>query len=162
MGFHYAGLLVDAWLSVQDRLRTAWRVLPGDLLALLVMRACGVPATSGRQVEAADGTQAILVADPRTALYLDHQRIAISAQTLGRYVLSREPLQRELVEHELEHVRQWERLGPAFLPLYLVSSGIAVLVGGDPYWANAFEERARQRAAEAIADGAAADFRVNA
>ncbi len=149
MVFHYLGLLVDAWLIVRRQVRTAWRVLPGDLLGLLVMRACGVPSDAGTPFEAADGTRAILVADARNALYLDHQRIPISAQTLGRYVLSREPLPPQLVEHELEHVRQWQRLGPTFLPAYLASSGLAMLSGGDPYWGNAFEERARERAERA-------------
>ena len=63
----------------------------------------------------------------------------IRAQTLGRYVFAREPLSPQVVEHELEHVRQWERLGPFFLPAYLASSVSAILRRRHPYWANRFE-----------------------
>lgn len=52
--------------------------------------------------------------------------------------------------HERVHVRQYERWGPLFFPLYVGSSLAALLRGRHPYWHNAFERQAywaeRQRA----------------
>jgi hypothetical protein len=102
-------------------------------MALLVMRACGIPRASvAREVSLAGGS-AVLIEHPAAALYLDHQWIPVHAQTLGRYVFARERLSDRIVAHEIEHVRQWQRLGPLFLPAYVASSGLALLRGRDPY-----------------------------
>ena len=45
-------------------------------------------------------------------------------------------------EHERIHVRQYERWGPFFIPLYLTASGIAAWKGLDPYRDNPFEREA--------------------
>jgi len=42
-------------------------------------------------------------------------------------------------EHELIHVRQYERWGPLFIPAYLLCSAVIWLRGGDPYRDNPFE-----------------------
>jgi hypothetical protein len=145
MLFRHVARLIDAWRAVSRLLRTAWRALPGDLLGLLVIRACGISGGS-RQIRVGD-TTADLVEHPNVARYLDHGAMPIRAQTLGRYVFAREPLPPEFVEHELEHVRQWERLGPLFLPAYLASSVSALVRRRHPYWANRFEAAARRREA---------------
>ena len=44
--------------------------------------------------------------------------------------------------HEQVHVRQYERWGPLFVPLYLASSGWQWLRGGCPYRDNHFEREA--------------------
>lgn len=44
--------------------------------------------------------------------------------------------------HERVHVRQYERWGLLFFPLYLGSSAIALLRGHHPYWHNRFERQA--------------------
>jgi len=111
-------------------------------MALLVMRGCGIPRP-GREVRRA-GTLAILVEDPRIARYLDRQLMPVYAQTLGRHVFAREPLPDRTIAHEMEHVRQWQRLGPLFLPAYFASSGMALLRGRHPYSSNRFEEAARR------------------
>src|SRR5450759_218541 len=141
--FHHLGRLIDAWLAVCRFARGAWRVFPGDLMALLVMRACAIPAPT-REVRASD-VSAILVEHPNAARYLDHSLMPIQAQTLGRYVFARERLSPGIVEHELEHVRQWRRLGPLFLPAYVVSSAWALMRDRNPYRANRFEIAARRR-----------------
>ena len=141
--FHWAARTIDAWLGLVRGVRTVWRALPGDLMALLVMRGCGIPRV-GRGVRLG-GTSAILVEPPAAARYLDHQWIPVHAQTLGRYVLAREPLSDRTIAHEMEHVRQWERLGPLFLPAYIASSGVALLRGRHPYGANRYEVAARRR-----------------
>ena len=43
-----------------------------------------------------------------------------AAVTYGHVVLSNRPLQGSLLVHELHHVRQYERLGPLYIPLYLL------------------------------------------
>ena len=45
-------------------------------------------------------------------------------------------------EHEHIHVRQYERWGPLFIPLYLTLSLIVWWQGGDPYRDNRFEREA--------------------
>jgi len=44
--------------------------------------------------------------------------------------------------HELVHVRQYERWGVLFFPLYVLSSLVQLLCGRDPYRDNAFEREA--------------------
>jgi hypothetical protein len=141
--FGGAARVIDAWLGLKGRLRTAWRALPGDLLGLLVMRGCGISGP-GRVVRH-DGVSAVVVEDPRVAWYLDRGLMPIYAQTLGRYVFAREPLPDATVAHEMEHVRQWQRLGPIFLPAYFASSAAALLRRKHPYDNNRFEIAARLR-----------------
>ncbi len=93
--------LIDLWLLARrwgarlDPLRAparnAWRALPGDLVGLAIMRLCG-GLTPTREIPRVDGPPALLVEDPRTALYLDHVPLSPYAQTLGRYILAREKL----------------------------------------------------------------------
>jgi hypothetical protein len=140
--FYWAARVIDVCLCLARALRGAWRACPGDLMALLVMRACDIREPS-RRVRAG-GVSAVLVEHSRAAHYLDHQWIPVHAQTLGRYVFARAELSPEIVDHELEHVRQWQRLGPLFLPAYVASSGWALLRRRDPYRANRFEVAARR------------------
>ena len=44
--------------------------------------------------------------------------------------------------HEHVHVRQYERWGALFFPLYLGSSLVQLLRRRDPYWHNCFEREA--------------------
>jgi hypothetical protein len=60
-----------------------------------------------------------------------------TAITFGHVVLSNRALSGRLLAHELHHVRQYERLGPLYIPLYLV---IYVFTG---YRRHPFEEAAR-------------------
>jgi hypothetical protein len=66
-----------------------------------------------------------------------------SALTLGHAVLARTvgDLDRART-HELVHVAQYERWGPAMVPAYLACSGWLWLRGRDPYWENPFEREA--------------------
>lgn len=50
--------------------------------------------------------------------------------------------------HERVHVRQYERWGPLFIPLYLAASAVAALKGLDPYRDNPFEREAFREADE--------------
>jgi hypothetical protein len=60
-----------------------------------------------------------------------------AAVTYGHVVLSNVHLEGRLLTHELHHVWQYERLGPMYIPLYLL---IWVFTG---YRRHPFEEAAR-------------------
>jgi hypothetical protein len=69
----------------------------------------------------------------------------IAAITLGHVVLG--DCEQSLLatrEHEREHVRQFERWGILFFPVYALAGVRAWLKGGDPYRDNAFEVAARK------------------
>lgn len=149
--------LIDLWLAVRrtaaplqplrDPARNIWRALPGDLQARAIMRLCGGLKPT-REVPRADGPPALLVEDPRAGRYLDNVPLKPYAQTLGRYVLARERMPDGIIRHELEHVEQWTRLGPFFLPVYGAASLIASLAGKNHYADNIFEIAARSRERE--------------
>jgi hypothetical protein len=66
------------------------------------------------------------------------------AITFGHVVLARDAVSLEGTRrHERVHVRQYERWGPLFIPLYLAASAWARVNGRDPYWDNPFEREAR-------------------
>ena len=66
-----------------------------------------------------------------------------SAITYGHVVLSNRPVAGSLLVHELHHVRQYERLGPLYIPLYLL---IWLFTG---YRGHPIEEAARLAEVEA-------------
>jgi hypothetical protein len=156
--FAWAAVVIDAWLAAWRALgprelpRTAaraWQSLPGDAIGWIVMRGCGIDAPT-REVEAA-GRIVAVVEDPRIGRWFRLSLMPIAAQTLGRYVISRGPIYEEMFEHELEHVRQWKRFGPLYLPLYFGSSAVTFVRGGRPYADNSFEAAARRRAEREMA-----------
>ncbi len=67
------------------------------------------------------------------------------AITFGHVVLSVDELDEDTMQHELVHVRQYERWGPVFVPAYLAASALARARGGHHYLDNAFERQARAR-----------------
>lgn len=66
------------------------------------------------------------------------------AITLGHVVLSVDDVDDALLAHELVHVRQYERWGLAYGPMYVAASLGALLRGGHAYRDNAFEAEARR------------------
>jgi hypothetical protein len=66
------------------------------------------------------------------------------AITFGHVVLSVDELDEITMRHELEHVRQYERWGPIYLPAYLAASVRALLRGEHHYRDNTFEIAARR------------------
>jgi hypothetical protein len=74
------------------------------------------------------------------------RRIPFDAITFGHVVLGRSiGALDELREHELEHVKQFERWGVLMLVAYPLSSLAQALRGRDPYRSNYFETQARAR-----------------
>ncbi len=68
------------------------------------------------------------------------------AITIGPHVFAWRPLTEAELEHELEHVRQWERHGIAFPLVYFADSLRARRAGKRWYADNRFEEEARTAA----------------
>lgn len=69
-----------------------------------------------------------------------------SAMTLGHVVLGRNEMLLDLTrDHERIHVRQCERWGPLFIPVYFFASLLIFLRGGDAYRDNPFEREAFSR-----------------
>ena len=75
--------------------------------------------------------------------------LRLIAITFGHVVLgvTHGALERERA-HEHAHVRQYERWGVLFFPLYAASSCYELLRGRDPYRGNLFERQARAEALE--------------
>jgi hypothetical protein len=65
------------------------------------------------------------------------------AITLGHVILCVDEADEGLLDHELVHVRQYEKWGPFFIPAYLIGSAQAKLGGRRAYADNPFEIAAR-------------------
>jgi hypothetical protein len=77
-----------------------------------------------------------------------------AAMTLGHVVLGRNKYTLDRSRrHERVHVRQFERWGPLFIPLYLGASFVAWLRGRDPYLDNPFEREAFEKDGEGEREG---------
>ena len=69
--------------------------------------------------------------------------LRFSAITLGHVVIATDHDVLAICRlHERVHVRQYERWGILFFPLYLGSSLLQLARGRDPYWYNHFEREA--------------------
>lgn len=72
-----------------------------------------------------------------------------AAMTLGHTILGCDETCLNISrDHEHIHVKQYERWGPFFIPLYLLASLLARLRGGDPYRDNPFEREAYDSTAD--------------
>ncbi|RIK69979.1 MAG: hypothetical protein DCC67_21000 [Planctomycetota bacterium] len=65
------------------------------------------------------------------------------AMTWGHVILGQSAAALDAArQHELVHVRQYERWGPLFGPAYLLCSAVTWVRGGDAYRDNPFEREA--------------------
>jgi hypothetical protein len=120
--------------------RYAW-ASPATLLGVLL---AGAALCAGARARVAHG--ALEVAGGRVGPVLARlpRRMQFAAITLGHVIVGVDHDVLGLVRaHEQAHVRQYERLGILFFPLYLGSSLLALLGGRDPYLDNRFEREAR-------------------
>lgn len=128
-------------------LRYCW-VLPvsiiGILLIPLVIFSGGSISVTAGVIEAEGGILPLLLSRRRP-------HFTIAALTIGHVIIgqNRESLTR-CRNHEHVHVRQYERWGPLFPPLYLLSSAAALISGMDPYRDNIFEQEAFSATGEGI------------
>jgi hypothetical protein len=118
--------------------------LPWTLVGLLVggmgLVSGGTARRRGRTLEFHGGAVSWL---------LDHAPIAAgaAAMTWGHVILGQTEAALDVCrEHELVHVRQYERWGPLFIPAYLLCSAVISLRGGDAYRDNPFEREAYRTA----------------
>jgi len=116
-------------------IRYCW-VLPvscvGILLLPFVILSGGAVAVASGVIEAEGAMASSLLS-----------RLHIDAIAIGHVVFSRN--RDSLIRcrnHERVHVRQYERWGPLFPFLYLLSSAVALVRGLDPYRDNRFEQEA--------------------
>jgi len=110
-----------------------WTLL-GLGVGLLGLATGGRCRQRGRVVEFYGGSVAWL---------LERAPIGPCAMTLGHTILGRSPEVLDMArEHELVHVRQYERWGPLFIPLYLLASLLLWLQGKQAYRDNPFEREA--------------------
>jgi hypothetical protein len=124
---------------VRRIVRHAWP-LPWTLVGLtlgLLAVLCGARALrADHTLEIAGGMLGRVLhrAGPRcpfVAITFGHVVLGVDHDTLAA-----------LRSHERIHVRQYERWGPLFVPLYLGSSLLQWLRGQDPYRSNCFEREA--------------------
>ena len=67
----------------------------------------------------------------------------IQAMTLGHSIIGRDPDALQVVRvHEHVHIRQYEKWGPFFIPVYLLLSFFMLMRGRNPYFDNPFEVEA--------------------
>ena len=123
--------------------------LPNTLLGLVL---AGASWLCGGRLRLVDG--AIEVHGPLPRLLLTHATLVrggVAALTLGHVVLGQsELLLAQVRRHERVHVRQYEVLGPFFLPAYALASLVAWTRGKDAYRDNRFERAARLGSGEAV------------
>ena len=113
--------------------RRAW-ASPASLLGLLLM-----PFFRTRWV-----TRGIILAEG--ASWPRRLGWKYRAITFGHIVLAVDELDEKTLVHELEHVRQYEKVGLLYGPLYLLASVRAIVKGGHYYRDNSFEMAARRAA----------------
>ena len=119
--------------------RYAW-ALPATIAGLLLSLVPLAYGANGRIVEGAveiaggriDRCLSTLPGNCRFgAMTIGHVIIGVDHETLAHLRL-----------HEHVHVRQYERWGVLFFPLYLLSSLVQIVQGHDPYLDNSFEREA--------------------
>ena len=99
---------------------------------------------AGATARVADGVVEVALSRHGQAAWL--RKLPFVAITFGHSVIgiTRQELER-LRPHEHEHVRQYERWGPAFLAAYPLESLWQMLRGRRAYFDNRFEQQARAR-----------------
>lgn len=138
-------------------LRYAWAA-PATLVGLL---AAGSAIAVGARARVVRGVIEVTGGGLAGAVGRLPAGMRFSAITLGHVILGLAPDVLDAVRsHEQAHVRQYERWGLLFFPLYAAASVVAWLGHRSPYWHNFFECEARREAeleerllAETLHDG---------
>ena len=124
--------------------RYAW-ALPATAVGLaLALLALSMGAT----IRAVDGVMEVAGGRLSRVASLSPFSARIVAITFGHVIIGVDHgTLREVRSHEHVHVRQYERWGAAFFPLYAASSLVQLVRGRDPYLNNCFERAAYAQAA---------------
>ena len=116
--------------------------LPGLLVGLLGLVTGGGAQRRGRVLEFYGGAVAKL---------LGRLPIRPMGLTLGHVILGQSPAALQVVRpHEMVHVAQYERWGPAFVPAYLACSALLWLRRKDGYRDNPFEREAFEKSSPSL------------
>jgi hypothetical protein len=131
-----------AWFVVVTLLGIVW-ALPLTLLGLL----SGIPILllRGRVYAIPDSTPALLIRGPIADYLLEHHPFGpMSAMAIGHVIIAdQRGMTKQILTHELAHVRQASLWGALFPFAYFAASLWAWLRGRDAYWNNPFEVAAR-------------------
>jgi hypothetical protein len=133
------GLISEVMYPPLILLRYAW-AFPATVVGLLLALVALLIGAKGRWIdgvlEVAGGRVVFLIS-------LLPRRLQFVAITFGHVILGLDHAVLQCVRpHEHVHVRQYERWGLLFFPLYLGSSLRQLLNGRDPYLNNHFEREA--------------------
>ena len=125
-------------------LRYAWAA-PATLAGLLV----ALPAfAAGARARVIDGVIEVTGGRVERLVAALPRRCRFCAITFGHLVVCTDECTAAAVRaHEHVHVRQYERWGVFFFPLYVASSVAQVIRGRHPYLDNAFEREAYAKSA---------------
>ena len=139
------------------QVRYLW-ALPATFLGLLIAAAWLASGGSVRLVSGVFEVSGESIVARLRRLGFSRSPLAI---TFGHVVLGTDRvfLERARV-HEHAHVRQYERWGLLFIPLYLLSSLLQLLQGRRPYRDNHFERAAFQQEGEAAGGGVGPGLRM--
>jgi hypothetical protein len=136
--------MTDSFLVM---LRYVW-AMPATIVGLALS---AVALCAGAHMRCIDGV--IEVGGGRLRTLISHlpSCARFAAITFGHVVIGIDhDVLREVREHERIHVRQYERWGLLFFPLYVGSSVIQLLAGHNPYRDNVFEREAYAACAERL------------
>jgi hypothetical protein len=126
--------------SLGPALRYAW-ASPATLVGLIIS---AIAICRGATVRSVDGVLEVACAPIHQATSFHPIWFPFVAITFGHLVIGIDRLALSRARcHEQIHVRQYERWGALFFPLYLASSLIQLVRGRDPYLDNCFELEAR-------------------
>ena len=120
-------------------LRYAWAA-PATLVGLALSALTGAIGARARVV---DGCLEVAGGRVAACIAMLPQPYRFSAITFGHVIIGIDHETLAVVRcHEQIHVRQYERYGILFFPLYLGSSLLQLALGRDPYHDNHFEREA--------------------
>jgi hypothetical protein len=126
---------------ITERILSAW-AYPNTLIGQLVVGLCGRSRFTRKR---SDGVRHY-VAEVDSPFDRFMLRIGMVAMTLGEVVLYRAGgMTKSTITHEFRHVRQYQLLGPFFLPVYGMASVWSRLRHGSWYKHNPLEEDARKK-----------------
>lgn len=138
IGFHLQ-IKNDCMRKVLQTLGIIW-ALPYTLLGLLIG---GVGLCTGGKVRVRD--RVLEFSGGAVKWFVTHLPLGqfTLAITLGHTVLGQSEASLDIAhDHEMVHVRQFERWGPFMGPAYLLASLVLWIIGRRPYRDNPFEREA--------------------
>ncbi len=124
-------------------LRYLW-VSPASLVGMLLG---ALALATGARARVVDGALEVAGGHVRSLILRLPEGLRFGAITLGHVIVGLDhAVLAHARAHEHVHVRQYERWGLFFFPLYLGSSLVQVFLGRDPYRNNCFEVEAFAKA----------------